>query len=192
MQRGRCHGKREPAGRVLSTTANKRQGNETEERGPAPLPRRTLLSPSPPPEREHADWRVRVCAHANDGCALEAVDGTSEQDRAPRKRAVSLAQCASMGHGPTPTSAAERARAASAHAAPPPEGEHAEWRTRVCAHANAGCSLEAVDGTSKQGRAPREMAVSLAQWASIEREPTPTSATERARRRKRACCASFF
>ena len=110
MQRGRCHGKREPAGRVLSTTANKRQGNETEERGPAPLPRRTLLSPSPPPEREHADWRVRVCAHANDGCALEAVDGTSEQDRAPRKRAVSLAQCASMGHGPTPTSAAERAR----------------------------------------------------------------------------------
>ena len=92
MQRGRCHGKRELAGLVLSTTANKRRGNKTKERGPVPLTRRALPSPSPPPEREHTQWRVRVYAHANATCSLEAVDGTSEQGRAPRERAVSLAQ----------------------------------------------------------------------------------------------------
>ena len=42
MQRGRCHGKRELAGLVLSITANKRRGNTIEEREPAPLTRRAL------------------------------------------------------------------------------------------------------------------------------------------------------
>ena len=119
--------------------------------------------------------------HAKAGSALEAVDGTSEKGRAPRERAVSLAQCASIGHEPTSPSTAERARAASALAAPPASGERAQSRVRVCAHANAGCSLEAVDGTSEQGRAPKERAVSLAQWASMKLETTPTSAARRAR-----------
>ena len=45
--------------------------------------------------------------------------------------------------------------------------ESACWRVRVCAHANAGCSLEAAAGTSEHGRASRERAVLMAQWASI-------------------------
>ena len=55
-------------------------------------------------------------------------------------------------------------------------------------HANTGCSLEAAAGTSDHGRAPRESAVSMAQWASMWHEPTPTSAARV--RRKRACCVT--
>ena len=36
-----------------------------------------------------------------------------------------------------------------------------------CAHAQESCLLEAAAGTSKRGRAPRNRAVSLAQWSSI-------------------------
>ena len=58
--------------------------------------------------------------------------------------------------------------------------ESAWWRFRVCAHANIGCSLEAVASTSEHGRAPMERAVSLAQWAFVRHGPTPTSAAPRA------------
>ena len=131
------------------------------------------------PSESERSGALALC-HSKAGCALEAVDGTSEQGRAPRERATSLAQYASIGHEPTPTSAAERARAASACAAPPASRERAGWRVRVCAHANAGCSLEAVDSTSEHGRAPRKRAVSLAQWASMNLETTPASAARRA------------
>ena len=47
------------------------------------------------------------------------------------EEAASLAQWASMGHGPTPVSTAQHARAASAHAAPPPERELAVDRSRL-------------------------------------------------------------
>ena len=52
-----------------------------------PLARVLCLLP-----RERARWRIRVRAHANTDCLLEAAAGTSEHGRAPRERAVSLAQ----------------------------------------------------------------------------------------------------
>ena len=68
--------------------------------------------------------------------------------------------------------------------------ESSRRRVRVCAHANAGCLLEAAAGTSEQGRAPRERAISMAQWASMGHAPTPISGGAARARRKRACCAS--
>ena len=114
--------------------------------------------------RESARWRVRVCAHANAGCSLlEAAAGTSEHGRAPRERAVSLARWAFIGQGPTPTTR-RGARTQQARVLRPLESY----------------LLEAAAGTSERGRAPRERAVSLAQWAFIGHGPTPTSATRRA------------
>ena len=55
-----------------------------------------------------------------------------EHGCAPSERAVSLAQCAFIGYGPTPTSAARRARFTSACAAHPHERERAVARTHVC------------------------------------------------------------
>ena len=46
-------------------------------------------------------------------------------------------QCPFIRHGATTASAARRARAASAHAAPPPQREPAQWRTSAL-HAQAG------------------------------------------------------
>ena len=80
---------------------------------------------------EGVRWRVHVCAHSNAGCSLEAAADPSEHGRAPRERAVSLAQWGFVGYEPTPTSAARRAHAASARAAPPPERERAVARSRV-------------------------------------------------------------
>ena len=56
--------------------------------------------------------------------------------------------------------------------------ESARWRVCVCAHANAGCFLEAAAGTSEHGRAPRERAFWLARWPSIEYGSTLTSAAQ--------------
>ena len=81
-------------------------------------------------EREHA-MRIRLCAHVNVGCSLEAAAGTSERDGVPRKTDVSLAQWACMGYGPTSTSAVWRSRAASARAAPYIERERAVARSRM-------------------------------------------------------------
>ena len=53
-------------------------------------------------------------------------------------------------------------------------------RVCVCAHANAGYSLEATAGTSNHGLAPRERAISLGQWAFKGYGPTPISAARRA------------
>ena len=63
--------------------------------------------------RESARRRVRVFAHANAGCSLEAAAGTSGHGRSPRERAVSMAQCVFIGRGPTRISAAQ-ARTAQA------------------------------------------------------------------------------
>ena len=76
-------------------------------------------------ERERAQWRYFPCAHAQVSCSLEAAAGMSEHGRAPSERAVSLAQCASAGYVPTPTSAAGRAHVASARAGPRPKRERA-------------------------------------------------------------------
>ena len=154
---------------------------------------------APPPERESARGCAYSCVHAQESLWLKAAASMSERCRAPREGTVSLAQWTSMGHEPTPTSAAQRVHAASARGARPPERECARWRVCVCAHANAGCSTEAAAGTSQHGRAPRQRAVSLAQWASIGHEPTPTSAEKRARRkrawrsssRERACSGAL-
>ena len=88
-----------------------------------------------------------------------------------------------IGYEPTITSAARRARAASARDAPPPERERAQWRSRVCAHAQAGCSLlgGAAD-TSEHGFAPKGRSFSLVQWPFIGHGPATTSAARRARR----------
>ena len=133
--------------------------------------------------RECVRWRVRVCAHANAGCSLEAVDGTSEQGRAPRERAVSLAQCASIGHGLTPTSATEYARAASARAAPPPSSERAQWRARA---------LSRESGLRVGGRGWHVGArpcieggwILLVRWPSVGNGSTLTSAAWHARASK--------
>ena len=60
-------------------------------------------------------------------------------------------------------------------------------RERACAvaflfrsHAQGSYLLEAAAGTSERGRAPRQSAVSLAQWASIGQERSPTSTARRA------------
>ena len=131
--------------------------------------------------RESARWRVRVCAHANAGCSLlEATAGTSEHGRAPRERAVSLAQWASIGQGPTPTT---RRGARTPHVRvlrPLPRERARAVAFFSCAHAQESYLLEAVAGTSERGRAPRERAVNLAHWAFLEHEPTPTSAARRA------------
>ena len=110
---------------------------------PARRARAASVRATPHPEREIAQWRDRVCAHAQDGCSLEAAAGTSEHGFAPKERALSLVQCPSIRHESNTTSAARRASASSARAAPPPERERAQWRDRVWAHAQAGCSLEA-------------------------------------------------
>ena len=133
-------------------------------------------------ERERARWRFFSCAHAQVSCSLEAAAGMSEHGRSPRGVAVKLAQWAFIGHESTPTSAARRVHAASARGAPPPERERARAVVLFlsCAHAQLSCSLEAAAGMSEHGRAPRGVAVKLAQWASIEYEPTLTSAARRA------------
>ena len=82
--------------------------------------------------RESVRWRDRVCAHANSDFTLEAAAGIlPEHGHSPKKRAVPLAQCASIGHEPTLTSTEGRAHVARAHAAPPPEGERAVARSHV-------------------------------------------------------------
>ena len=125
--------------------------------------------------RESARWRVRVCTHANAGCSLlEAAAGTSEHGRAPKERAVSLAQ------GPTPTT---RRGARTPHVRvlrPLPRERSRAMAFFSCAHAQESYLLEAVAGTSERGRAPRERPVNLAHWAFLEHEPTPTSAARRA------------
>ena len=59
--------------------------------------------------------------HTNSGCSLEATAGTSKRGLAPREGERFLAvQYPSIGHEPTSTSAARRARVASARAEAPP------------------------------------------------------------------------
>ena len=91
--------------------------------------------------RKCVRWRDRVSAHANSVCSLEAAAGMSEHGRATRKRAVALAHWASIGHGPTPTSATGRARVASARAEPRPTRERAQWRASAL-HAQAASRSE--------------------------------------------------
>ena len=100
--------------------------------------------------RQSARGGVIFCAHAQESYLLEAAAGTSERGRAPRKRAVSLAQWASTEHGSTPTSAAWRAHGASARATPSPKRERAVALSRVCARE---CRLLVVGGRGWHVRA---------------------------------------
>ena len=133
---------------------------------------------APPPERELTMPRSHLHTR-NAGFSLEAATGTSEHGHASTERAVSLAQWASIGYEPTPTSAVRSACAASARGAFPPERERAVAHSRVRKR-NAGCSLEAAAETSEHGRALREIDVSLAQWITKGHESTATSAARRA------------
>ena len=61
-------------------------------------------------------FRAQQQPHRNQrpGCLFEAATATPEHGRGPRERAVLLAQQVSIQRGPTPASAAQRARAAHA------------------------------------------------------------------------------
>ena len=103
----------------------------------------------------------------------------SKHGRTPTERAVPLAQCASIGYGPTPTST-EGARTSQARVLRLLLRESVRWRDRVCAHANSVCSLETAAGMSEHGHAPMERNVKLAQWAFMGYGTTPTTAAGRA------------
>ena len=137
-----------------------------------------------PPERgkERARSGAFSCAHTQVSCLLEAAAGMSEHGRALSGVAVQLAQWAFIRYKPTPTIAARRAHAASARAALPQERESARAVALFfsCAHAQVSCLLEAAAGMSEHSRAPRGVAVQLAQWASMGHGSSPTSAAGRA------------
>ena len=161
--------------------------------GPLQPPRRSAHTPQTRVlrllPRESARWRIRVCAHANAGCLLEAAAGTSEQGRAPRERAVSMAQWASMGHGLTLVSGgAARARRKRACCA--------SSRERVRGSAFACAHTRTLAGRRRPRLARRSMSVHRGRGPSRWRSGLPTSTyhsdqcgAARARR-KRACCAS--
>ena len=128
--------------------------------------------------RESTRWRVRVCARANAGCSLQAAAGTLEHGDGPREGGVSLAQWVLKRRGPTSISAAQRARAACARAASPLSRELAVARSRVRKRERR-LLPEAAAVTSEHGHAPRERAVSLAQWICKRHGPTSTSAAQR-------------
>ena len=134
----------------------------------------------PPPERESERSGAIACAHTRKRAVWETAAGSSQHGLAPKGGGLSLVQWPFIGHEPTTTSAARRARSASARAAPPLHRERARWRDRVCAHAQAGCSSEAAAGTSEHGLAPKERALSLVQCPSLGHAPTTTSAARRA------------
>ena len=93
----------------------------------------------------------------------ETKAGACHLGLAQNKTGFSLLQCPSIGHEPTTTSAARRARAANALATPPPERERAQWRNRVCAHTQAGCLLETAAGTWEHDLVPKREA---SRWCS--------------------------
>ena len=113
--------------------------------------------------RDSTRWRVRVCAHANAGCTLEAVAGSSEHGHAPREWAVSLAQWALICHVPALTSL-RRARTPQARVLRLLPRESTQWSVRAYAHSNAGCSSETAAGTSEHGHAPRHRERGPSRW----------------------------
>ena len=115
----------------------------------------------PPPEKQPAQWRLRV-GHAKAGCALEVIACKSHHGCAPQERGLPLAQCPAILRRTIATSAAQRARASSSRVLPPPESQPAQWRLRTC-HANSGSPLEAAAGTSYHGLAPKERCLSPVQ-----------------------------
>ena len=139
--------------------------------------------------RENARRGVRVCAPANAGCSLEAQAGTSEHGRAPRERAVLLAQWDSIGYEPSPTSAVRRAYAASAPAAPPSEEERAPARS--CVHTCERRLLVRGRGWYVGARPCTERKARLAGVVGFHRKETDFNQRSAARAlRRRACCAS--
>ena len=115
----------------------------------------------------------------------------SEHGRSPRERAIPLAQWASIGHGPTPTSAARRARAASLRAVLPPERKSARavafFYLRTCATkllvGGRSWHVRARPCTEGEGR--------LAGAVGFHRAWVDSNQRSAARAlRKRACCAS--
>ena len=99
-----------------------------------------------PRESERARVAQFGLARARKSAArVEHAACTPEHGRAPRGAAVPPAQSASLGYGPTLTSAAGRAHVASACATPPPERERARARgaVRTCARSQVCCSCGA-------------------------------------------------
>ena len=122
---------------------------------------------APPPEREIEQWRNRVRAHAQAGWSFEAAAGTSEHGLEPNGRGSSLVQCSLIERGMTTTSAARGAWAASARAAPPPKKEIEQWRDRVCAHAQAGWSLEAAAPQLARRSTALHRRIEAVRWCSV-------------------------
>jgi hypothetical protein len=117
---------------------------------------------------------------------------TPEHGRAPRGAAVPPAQSASIGYGPTLTSAAGRAHVASACATPPPERERARARgaVRTCARSQVCCSCGA-RGLHAEARPCTEGGGRPAGTVGFLRVRADSNQRGGARaRRKRACYAS--
>ena len=127
--------------------------------------------------------RTVARAHVPRGSWIRKIDaaaGTSDHGLAPKKEGFPPVQCPFNGPGSTATSATRRARSASLRALPSPERQAAQWRARAC-HAKSGCALEAADGTSHYGLAPKESDLSPVQCLFYVRRMTTAGATWRAR-----------
>ena len=115
---------------------------------------------------------------------------TPKHGRAPRGAAVPPAQSASLGYGPTLTSAAGRALVASACATPPPERERARARgaVRTCARSQVCCSCGA-RGLHAEARPCTEGGGRPAGTVGFLRVRADSNQRGGARaRRKRVCC----
>jgi len=140
-----------------------------------------------PRDSEHS--APALCETRGAGLALEAAAGTSHHGRAPKGRDCSIVQCPFIGHEPTTTSAAWRARTASSSGAPPPPRQRASARVR-CASSGAGMALEAAAGTSHHGCALKGRGFSPAMCPS---NGLGTYYRQRGTARERSkleCCAS--
>ena len=134
----------------------------------------------PPPERQPAQWRLRV-GYAKAGGVLEVAALTSRHGLAPKERGLSPVQCPSIPRRPkNTTSAARRASVASSRVLPPSERQPGQWRARAC-RAKAGCVLEATARTSHHGLAQKEIGLPPVQCPSIARMAIAASAAWRAR-----------
>ena len=141
-------------------------------------------------ERESARSGVIPCAHAQESCLLEAAAGTSERGRAPRERAASLVQRASIGQKPTPTSAARTRRKRVLLRILPRERERARWR--YCLRTYARKLLVGSRSRHVGARPCAEGEGRLAGAVGFHRAGTDFNQRGAARtRRKRACCAFF-
>ena len=133
---------------------------------------------APPPERQTAQWRVRV-RHTNAGYALEVTARGSHHGLVFKERGFPLVQCLFIVRKPISTSASRHARAMVAYFANSCERQPPQWRLRAC-HANAGYALEVTARTSRHGLAPKETGLSPVQYPRIFRRLITATAALRA------------